>query len=353
MYWRRFPLSSIPLDDPHAFEHWLRARWTEKDRIMEGYYRTGRFPADVGASKKRDGKILRGAGYIETEIRPTHWYEFLQVFAPIGLVALVLYVFYGALPKKIVKTFNKRAALHDPAQKNQIKLPEKPQLLDTVLKAFGNEMYGLKSARTTQKLAIDGQLIQKILQSGVLGPKADVEAALTQRSIISNGTAPRNIATGSVSGASVATTAKKQVQSNNAKKKPLQKASPSKPTLKKPVNATPKKLDVRQDAKVTPQKLDTKPKISSAPKKPEIKKPAAKPAANLKTKKPEAKQAAHPAPRKLIAKPETGSTSKQPAVKSRTGTVPQKLEKDGANTDNRNAAKKFETKPKVGLASKK
>lgn len=348
MYWRRFALSSMPLDDSHAFEHWLRARWTEKDRLMEGYYRTGRFPADVGASKRRDGKIIRGAGHIETEIRPTHWYEFLQVFAPIGLVALVLYVFYGALPKRIIKTFNKRAALHDATQKNQIKLPEKPQLLDAVLKAFGGELYGLKSARTTQKLAIDGQLIQKILESGVLGEKAGVEAAAaTLKAITNNGTAQRALTTGSVSEASLTTTAKKQVQPKNAQQQSLHKAASTQPKPKKPANATPKKLEVRHEVKSAPKKPDPKPKISSVPRKSEPKKPETKPAAIVGTKKPEAKQAA---PRKLNAKP---STPKQPMGKSKTGTIPKKLEKDGADADNRNAPKRLEIRPKVGLSSKK
>lgn len=315
---------------------------------MEGYYRTGRFPADAGASKRRDGTILRGAGHIETEIRPTHWYEFLQVFAPIGLVALVLYVFYGALPKRILKTFNKRAALHDPTQKNQIKLPEKPQLLDAVLKAFGGELYGLKSAKTTQKLAIDGELIQKILQSGVLGQKAGVEAALAQKLIANNGTAQRALATGSTSEASLTATAKKQVQPKNAKQQPLHKAAPTHPKPKKPVNPTPKKLEPRHEAKLAPKKPATKPKLGSAPKKPEPKKPETKPATSLGTKKPEIKQTAHLAPTKLNAKSETEPTPKQPALKSKTGTVPKKPDKN-----NRIAPKKLEERPKVGLSSQK
>lgn len=322
---------------------------------MEGYYRTGRFPADVGASKKRDGTILRGAGHIESEIGPTHWYEFLQVFAPIGLVALVLYVFYGALPKRIIKTFNKRAALHDTTRKNQIKLPEKPQLLDAVLKAFGNEMYGLKSARTTQKLAIDGDLIQKILQSGVLGQKAGVEAALTQKVLNNHQTAQRALTTGSVSEASLtgtAAAAKKQAQPNDAKQQPLHKAASTQPKPKKPANPTLKKLEVRHEPRSAPKKPDTKPKIVSMPKQPQPKKPEAKPTASLGTKKPEAKQAAHLATRKLNAKPETDSTPKRPAVKLKTGTVPKNPEKDGADTNNRNGPKKLEIRSKVGLPKK-
>lgn len=318
---------------------------------MEGYYRTGRFPADVGASKRKDGKVLRGSGHIETEIRPTHWYEFLQVFAPIGLVALVLYVFYGALPKRIIKTFNQRAALHDPTQKNQIKLPEKPQLLDAVLKAFGNEMYGLKSARTTQKLAIDGDLIHKILQSGILGQESGVKAASSQKVITNTGTAQRALTTGSVSEASLTTTAKKKIQPTNAKQQPLHKAASAQPKAKKPTNTMAKLPEVRHEPKSAPKKPDTKPKISSTPKKPVPKKPEGKPAASLATKKPEGQHVARPIPKKLTAKPEIASTPKKLAVKSQTGTVavPKKAEKDSVSQ----TPKKLVSRPKVGLGSKK
>ena len=107
MYWRRFKVSSIPIDNDKAFEIWLRARWTEKDALLEQYLQTGRFPADTGAGKTPGGKVRRGAGHIESEIKAGRWYEFMQVFAPAGLLALVLYAFYGALPKRFMKSIDK------------------------------------------------------------------------------------------------------------------------------------------------------------------------------------------------------------------------------------------------------
>lgn len=95
MYWRRFKISSAPIDDPKAFDLWLRAHWTAKDKLLEGFVRTGRFPAGTGT------------GVIETEVKAVRWYEFMQIFAPVGLVGLVLYAFYGSLPKKFVKSLNK------------------------------------------------------------------------------------------------------------------------------------------------------------------------------------------------------------------------------------------------------
>ncbi|KAL9584891.1 MAG: hypothetical protein Q9212_001853 [Teloschistes hypoglaucus] len=108
MYWRRFDVWSIPVDNDRAFDNWLRARWIEKDQLLDHYQKTGRFPADTGVSKLPSGRKQRGAGYIETEIKPNKWYEYLQIFAPVGLLALVLYMFYGGLPKRFTKELGKQ-----------------------------------------------------------------------------------------------------------------------------------------------------------------------------------------------------------------------------------------------------
>lgn len=39
---RRYPLAELPREEG-ALTAWLHARWEEKDRILDGYYRTGRF----------------------------------------------------------------------------------------------------------------------------------------------------------------------------------------------------------------------------------------------------------------------------------------------------------------------
>ena len=108
MYWRRFRVDSIPIDKPALFDRWLRDRWTEKDMLLSVYHRTGRFPADTGVHKGADGKIYRGAGYIESEVKSVRWYEFLKIFAPVGLFAMVLYMFYGAIPKEVVPSTEKQ-----------------------------------------------------------------------------------------------------------------------------------------------------------------------------------------------------------------------------------------------------
>lgn len=108
MYWRRFRVDSVPIDNPALFDRWLRDRWTEKDMLLSIYNRTGRFPADNGIYKGSDGKIRRGAGYIESEVKSVRWYEFLKIFAPVGLFAMVLYMFYGAIPKEVVPSTEKQ-----------------------------------------------------------------------------------------------------------------------------------------------------------------------------------------------------------------------------------------------------
>ena len=111
MYWRRFATSEIPIADPKQFEQWLTQRWREKDTLMEEYIENGRFPADDGHDPKGEpaingdasSQMLKGAGFIETEVKLAHWYEIGQIFvllATFGLIANILaklwnFVFYG------------------------------------------------------------------------------------------------------------------------------------------------------------------------------------------------------------------------------------------------------------------
>ena len=158
MYWRRFRLSTIPIDDPKTFELWLRSRWIEKDRFIEDYLRTGRFPADHGTSKNANGETIRGAGHIESEVKPKYWYEFLQVFAPIGLFALILYMFYGALPSEIlnkIKAIDQKTVIKqiDAYQKGQIKIPNQKQLKAAAAKALQDQDNGKGSKLRNAALA--------------------------------------------------------------------------------------------------------------------------------------------------------------------------------------------------------
>ncbi|KEF57676.1 uncharacterized protein A1O9_05594 [Exophiala aquamarina CBS 119918] len=109
MYWRRFTVKDIPLHSEKLFNLWLTARWREKDLLMEHYLQFGQFPADRGGTRYKSGKVLRGCGHMEVPIQASRWYEFLQIFAPMGILAMVLAIFYGDLPKKFWKSINKQA----------------------------------------------------------------------------------------------------------------------------------------------------------------------------------------------------------------------------------------------------
>ena len=97
MYWRRFAVSSIPTDDPKQFETWLLDQWRIKDALLEQYIQNGRFPADDGHDSDGEpainghpgAKVLKGAGFIETEVKLAHWYEIGQIFVVLAAFALV------------------------------------------------------------------------------------------------------------------------------------------------------------------------------------------------------------------------------------------------------------------------
>ena len=200
MYWRRFRVSSIPLEDPKTFELWLRSRWTEKDKFVEDYLRTGRFPADNGISKNSKGETIRGAGHIEAEIKPKYWYEFLQVFAPIGLFALVLYIFYGALPTEIlnkIKSIDQKTVIKqiDAYQKGQIKVPTQKQLKAAAAKALQDQDNGKGSKLRNAALAHGVVTLNGVPQNDFttqgIGNSASTKAAKAKKTVLKTKTSQK------------------------------------------------------------------------------------------------------------------------------------------------------------------
>jgi hypothetical protein len=86
MYWRRFAVADIPVEDPKRFEAWVTARWQEKEQLLEQYFRTGLFPADE-ASLPATGNSK--AVYVDTEVKLRKWYEVGQLFVVPAALALV------------------------------------------------------------------------------------------------------------------------------------------------------------------------------------------------------------------------------------------------------------------------
>lgn len=97
MYWRRFAVGPIPVDDAKEFELWVRQRWLEKEQLLEEYTRNGRFPADEGSDSESvlalnssgGTKAAKGAGFIETEVKLKHWHEVGQIFVVLAVYALI------------------------------------------------------------------------------------------------------------------------------------------------------------------------------------------------------------------------------------------------------------------------
>ena len=100
MYWRRIAVSSIPIDDSQKFDLWLRNQWQEKEELLEYFAQNGRFPADDGCDSEGEhavngqagAQVRKGAGFIETEVKLTHWYEVGQIFVALAAFALVFNV---------------------------------------------------------------------------------------------------------------------------------------------------------------------------------------------------------------------------------------------------------------------
>lgn len=86
MYWRRFSIENIPVDDATEFEKWLKRRWEEKDQLLEYFKENGRFPSDDAATAEKT------KGCIDTEVRLVKWYEAGQIFLVLATVALVVNV---------------------------------------------------------------------------------------------------------------------------------------------------------------------------------------------------------------------------------------------------------------------
>lgn len=324
MYWRRFDIWSIPADDDKAFDNWLRARWIEKDQLLDHYQKTGRFPADTGVDELPNGRKRRGAGYIETEIKPNRWYEYLQVFAPVGLLALVLYMFYGGLPKRFMKDVGKKAA-----KQKQIEGPENlEQLVDSEPRIVEVDSTNASTIGAPSQIAVAPQTpaaVKKAIRK--LPPKKQVARKASA-------------------------TAKPTVQGAGASRKPKKLGTKSKTDLKSP------KLDVKPgtstllkssgtvspnskgDAGEAPKKLETKKATDPSPVKPAVKlKPKSTTVPKkLSPQKPGTNANAQPAAPKLSTKSQPASNSK--TVQKKPKVVP------GIDKENRPPAKKLEIKPK-------
>lgn len=86
MYWRRFAMADIPLNESEEFEAWVNDRWQEKEQLLARFKQTGRFPPDESGIIQ-NGKS--GAEYIQTEVRLVKWFEVGEIFVVLAATVLV------------------------------------------------------------------------------------------------------------------------------------------------------------------------------------------------------------------------------------------------------------------------
>ncbi|KAF3199944.1 hypothetical protein TWF106_003523 [Orbilia oligospora] len=110
LHFRRFRISEIPYNNTKEFEQWMRARWTEKDEMMETYMQTGRLPGDDEEVEvlsnggminpgKKVGTTPTGKGnVVETAVKLRNWLEVPKMFVVPG-TALLMYHLVGKIGK--------------------------------------------------------------------------------------------------------------------------------------------------------------------------------------------------------------------------------------------------------------
>ncbi|KAG9323843.1 hypothetical protein KVV02_007853 [Mortierella alpina] len=64
MHLRRFAIKDIPTSEPE-FVEWVRARWLEKDELLEEFYTKGRFPSQLTAEDIGEKETKKAGGSSE------------------------------------------------------------------------------------------------------------------------------------------------------------------------------------------------------------------------------------------------------------------------------------------------
>jgi len=110
MYWRRWRIADIPIDNEEKFAMWLRNRWTEKDYLLEHFARHKTFPEGdpvkamqmedtVRKFAKEQAKgnqtanikpVTKSAKFISTTIQAGGIEEFMGIFSPVASAATAL-----------------------------------------------------------------------------------------------------------------------------------------------------------------------------------------------------------------------------------------------------------------------
>ncbi|KAI7084848.1 acyltransferase-domain-containing protein [Hortaea werneckii] len=154
MYWRRFRISEIPVDNDQAFARWLNNRWREKDYILEYFYKYSHFPEmdPVAALAAAEGKKEpKHAKMITSEVRGGGWDEFLSIFGPITSAAGAL----GQVDLTDPVNFDKlMAKVAETQQLNLMNLGKAP-IAATSQEAIRNALQAANAQKALPKSVID------------------------------------------------------------------------------------------------------------------------------------------------------------------------------------------------------
>ncbi|THW59621.1 acyltransferase-domain-containing protein [Aureobasidium pullulans] len=192
MYWRRYKISEIPIDNDEAFGRWLKNRWTEKDYLLEHFYRHGSFPAGCpikamqaeaalqklangnsnGEKKKVIKPVNKTAKFITTEVKAGGWEEFLAIFAPITAAATALSsgdiapgnIDFDALLNKVAQQQQLNLLTAGKAPKTTQSTEDMRQALTYAAKSGGGQQI---KGSTIEKITRDAARTQREIQESI------------------------------------------------------------------------------------------------------------------------------------------------------------------------------------------
>jgi len=86
MHLRRFAIKDIPESEPE-FVEWVRARWREKDDLMEEFYTTGKFPSQLTSEDIGDGGDKKEGVSVRIPLKLRSVFDYVS-YLGISLLAL-------------------------------------------------------------------------------------------------------------------------------------------------------------------------------------------------------------------------------------------------------------------------
>jgi 1-acyl-sn-glycerol-3-phosphate acyltransferase len=248
MYWRRYKISSIPIDNDRVFSRWLLNRWREKNYLLEYFTKFGYFPSYEAkqAIAAVEGRYKpKHAKAITTTLKGGGWDEFLGIFGPVTSAAGALSAIDLTEPLEFDKIVQKLA------ESQQLNLAE---LQKTTSLTKEQLMKGLISA--SDKHAPISTLLMKYL----LSPRSDMVPANSIATHDVN--KPRRPAAKiKISAKATLTSASPQNKASAVARNTIQKQEslplPSKYTTTTPAQRIRAKLPMTNTARLITQPLST------------------------------------------------------------------------------------------------